>query len=128
MTFAVLFDHSRTFLPAEYHGLGRTPEVTLVTAVIRAVLYGLVPLAVVLLVFRDRPSRYGLTLGDWRWGIGLVVIGCLVMTPIVLWFATLPDVRAYYGRASRHSPNWSPRAPSSSRPRSSRSVASSCSR
>lgn len=97
VTFAVLFDHSRTFVPGVYLDLGRTPEVTLVTAVIRAVLYGLVPLAVVLLVFRDRPSRYGLTLGDWRWGVGLVVVGCLAMTPIVLWFATLPDVRAYYG-------------------------------
>lgn len=96
VTFAVLFDHSRTFLPDEFQGLGRTPEVTLVTAIIRAVLYGLVPLAVVALIFRDRPSRYGLTLGEWRWGVGLTVVGCIVMTPIVLWFATLPDVQAYY--------------------------------
>ena len=59
-------------------------------------LFGLVPLLVVVVGFRDRPSRYGLTLGEWRWGSALMLVGCAVMTPIVLWFATLPDVRAYY--------------------------------
>ena len=63
----------------------------------RAVVYGLLPLAVVLLVFRDRPSRYGVRLGDWRAGAILVLVGCALMTPVVLWFATLPDVRAFYG-------------------------------
>ena len=65
-------------------------------AVERAILFGLVPLLVVVLGFRDRPSRYGLRLGDARAGVVLAVAGCLVMTPVVLWFATLPDVRAYY--------------------------------
>ena len=97
VTFAVLVDYSRTFFPTDVLALGRTPEVLWFTAVERAVLFGLVPLAIVLFAFRDRPSRYGITLGDWRWGLGLVVLGCLIMTPIVLWFATLPDVRAYYG-------------------------------
>jgi uncharacterized protein len=69
----------------------------LATALERLVVFGLIPLGVVVAGFRDRPGRYGLTLGDWRWGAGLVVVGCLVMTPVVLWFATLPDVRAFYG-------------------------------
>ena len=60
----------------------------------RAIAFGLVPLLVVVLGFRDRLPRYGLTLGDWRWGLALVFAGCLVMTPIVLAFARLPDVRA----------------------------------
>ena len=67
-----------------------------VQALERVVLFGLIPLLVVLLGFRDRPSRYGVTLGEWRWGLGLMVAGCVAMTPLVLWFATLPDVRAYY--------------------------------
>ena len=66
-------------------------------------LFGLVPLLVVLLGFRDRPSRYGLTLGDWRWGVGLMVVGCVVMTPIVLWFATLPTSGPTTRRARRRS-------------------------
>jgi Type II CAAX prenyl endopeptidase Rce1-like len=96
VTFALLFDYSRTFIPADVQALGRAPEATRAYAIERLVLFGLVPLLVVLFAFRDRPSRYGLTLGDWRLGIGLVFIGCAVMTPIVLAFANLSDVRAYY--------------------------------
>jgi membrane protease YdiL (CAAX protease family) len=51
---------------------------------------------VVLLGFRDRPARYGLTLGDRSAGAFLTLVGGAAMTPIVLWFATLPDVRAFY--------------------------------
>ena len=96
VTFAVLFDYSRTFIPDDVAALGRSLDGILVTALERFALFGVVPFAVVLLAFRDQPSRYGLTSGDWRWGGGLMVLGCLVMTPVVLWFATLPDVRAYY--------------------------------
>lgn len=96
VTLALLLDFSRTFVPADVLALGRTPEATRVFAIERLILLGLVPLLVVLVVFRDRPSRYGLTLGDWRWGLGLMLLGCAVMTPVVLVFATLPDVRAYY--------------------------------
>ncbi len=95
-TFAFLFDYSRTFLPADAAALGREPGGMWAIALQRAVLFGVVPLLVVILGFRDRPSRYGLRLGDARAGLVLTIVGCVVMTPIVLWFATLPDVRAYY--------------------------------
>lgn len=95
-TFALLLDYSRTFLPDDTRALGRSPEGMWAIAVERAILYGLVPLAVVVVGFRDRPGRYGLTLGDWRTGIVLVAVGLAVMTPVVLWYATLPDVRAFY--------------------------------
>lgn len=96
ITFALLFDYSRTFFP-DGVGAGRSPDAMLATAVERFVLFGLIPFGVVVAAFRDRPGRYGLTLGDWRWGAGLAIAGCAVMTPIVLWFASLPDVRAFYG-------------------------------
>ena len=96
VTLAVLFDFSRTFIPDDIVRLGRAPEAIRYVAIERLVLFGLVPLAVVVLVLRDRPSRYGLTLGAWRWGVGLMLLGCAVMTPIVLAFAQLPDARAYY--------------------------------
>ncbi len=99
VTFALLFDYSRTFIPGGT-SIGRGPDGMLVTALERVVLFGLVPLAVVLFGFRDRPTRYGLTVGDWRWGVALILIGCAIMTPIVLWFATLPDVRSFYGPSS----------------------------
>lgn len=100
VTVALLVDYSRTFLPTDLLALGRAPEVTRAIAIERVIVFGLVPLLVVLLVFRDRLSRYGVTLGEWRWGLGLVVAGCAVMTPIVLWFASLPEVRAYYAESA----------------------------
>jgi membrane protease YdiL (CAAX protease family) len=99
VTLVLLVDISWTFLPDELAALGRSPIAMRVVALERALLFGLVPLAVVLLVFRERPSRYGLALGDWRAGASLMLLGCAVMTPLVLWFATLPDARAYYGQS-----------------------------
>ena len=96
VTFALLFDYSRTFIPSVFVD-GPVPEATLAVAIERAVLFGLIPLAIVVLGFRDRSARYGLRLGDWRAGLTLSVLGCVVMTPIVLWFAQQPDVVEYYG-------------------------------
>lgn len=95
-TLIVLLDYMRTFIPASIQELGRSPDAMRYVAVERFTLFGIVPLAVVLLVFRDRPARYGLQLGDWRWGAGLLVAGLAVMTPIILALATRPDFRAYY--------------------------------
>ena len=104
VTLVLLLDASRTFLPEQLTPLGRSPLALRVIAVERAILFGLVPLAVVLLVFRDRPSRYGITIGDWRAGGSLMLVGCAVMTPLVLWFATLPDASAYYGPSAEPPP------------------------
>src|SRR5688572_12480299 len=82
-TFAILFDYSRTFIPDSIQSLGFSPEAMRFQSIERWILFLVVPLAVVLLVFRDRPSRYGLTLGEWRWGAGLALAGCVLMTPVV---------------------------------------------
>lgn len=96
VTLVLLLDYSRTLVPDALAALGRSPDGMLAVAVERVILFGLIPLAIVALAFRDRPARYGLRLGDWRWGAGLTLLGCTVMTPIVLAFAGLPDVRAFY--------------------------------
>ncbi|MGH2476153.1 MAG: CPBP family intramembrane glutamic endopeptidase [Candidatus Limnocylindrales bacterium] len=96
VTVAILLDHSRTFIPTAVVELGRTPEAMWVTAIERVILFGLAPLLVVLLAFRDRPTRYGLAVGDWRTGLPLMLIGCALMTPLVVWFAGLPGVGDYY--------------------------------
>jgi membrane protease YdiL (CAAX protease family) len=92
----LLLDYSRLLIPDAVEGLGHAPAALRVIALERVVLFAVVPLAIVLFAFRDRPSRYGLTPGDARAGIALSLVGCIALTPIVLWFATLPDVRAYY--------------------------------
>ena len=96
MVFVVIFDFNRTFIPEELIAYDRNPGMQRLQAIDRAVLYFVVPLLVIRFLFRDRPSRYGLQLGDWRTGATLAVAGCAVMTPVVLWFAGLPDARAYY--------------------------------
>ena len=63
----------------------------------RFMLFLVVPAAIVLFGFRDSLRRYGLQLGEWRWGVGLLVVGLIVMTPIILGLSTLPQFRAYYG-------------------------------
>jgi membrane protease YdiL (CAAX protease family) len=97
VTMAVLFDFSRTFIPESIQDLGRAAEAMRFQAIQRFVLFLVVPMATVVLLFRDSPSRYGLRIGDWRWGISLVVLGIVLMTPIVIALAGLPAFRSYYG-------------------------------
>jgi len=96
-TALVLLDMTRALVTSELLGLPAGSEV-LARAVQRFGLFLVAPLAVVVLAFRDDPRRYGLTLGEWRWGLGLLAAGIVVMTPIILGLATLPEFRAYYGR------------------------------
>ena len=101
MVFAVILDFSRTFIPDELIAYDRNPAMQRLQALDRLVLFALVPLLVVVFGFRDQPARYGLRLGDWRWGVALTAAGCAVMTPIVLWFAGQADAHLWYA------PSWS---------------------
>ena len=101
MVFVVIFDFSRTFIPDDLIQYDRNPGMQRLQAWDRVVLFFLVPLLVILLGFRDRPSRYGLRLGEWRLGLALAALGGAVMTPIAIWFAATPEGRDYYA------PSWS---------------------
>jgi membrane protease YdiL (CAAX protease family) len=105
MVFAVLLDFNRSFIPDELISYDRNPGMMRLQALDRLVLYAAIPLLVVVLVFRDRPSRYGVRIGDWRAGAALAGAGCLVMTPIVVWFAGQPDVVGYYAPSAASLPD-----------------------
>jgi membrane protease YdiL (CAAX protease family) len=92
----VIFDFQRTLIPDDLLRYDRNPGEQRLQALSRVVLFLVVPLLIILVGFRDKPRRYGLQLGDWRWGVGLAVLGAVVMTPIVLILAGQPDYRAYY--------------------------------
>ena len=62
----------------------------------RTILYLLIPLVIVLVVFRENPKEYGFSLGDWKVGLILTVIGILLIAP-VLWLVSRGEaMRAYY--------------------------------
>lgn len=62
----------------------------------RMVLYFVIPMIIILLVFRDRPSEYGFRIGDWRTGLIWTVIGCLAMAVILYFVARTPAMQRYY--------------------------------
>ena len=101
----VIFDFQRTLIPDELLRYDRNPGEQRLQALSRVLLFFAVPLLIVLVGFRDQPSRYGLRLGDWRWGLGLAAVGCAVMTPIVLVLAGQPDFRDYYAPSNEPLPN-----------------------
>jgi membrane protease YdiL (CAAX protease family) len=51
----------------------------------RTILYLIIPLLLILFLFREKPSRYGFGLGDWKAGLKITVICILLIGPI-LWF------------------------------------------
>jgi membrane protease YdiL (CAAX protease family) len=62
----------------------------------RLILYVLVPLLVIVLIFRESPREYGLSLGDWRRGVLLVAASIAVMAPILWFVARGTSMREYY--------------------------------
>lgn len=96
VTALILVDELHWLLPGGGDGPSGLAGLRLVP-VERFALFLLAPLAVVVLGFGDRPARYGLRLGDWRWGAGLLVAGLAVMTPIIVGLAGLESFRAFYG-------------------------------
>jgi membrane protease YdiL (CAAX protease family) len=99
----VVLDYNRTFFPAAIPH-DQSPTGVRAQAIDRAILFGLVPLLVILIAFRDRPGRYGLRIGDWRLGIPLAVLGCAIMIPVVLGAAGIPEFQAYYGQSATSLP------------------------
>src|SRR5438309_2825184 len=75
VTLLVIFDFQRTLIPDALVRYDRDPGIQRLQALSRVVLFLVVPLLIVVAGFRDRPARYGLQLGDWRWGLGLAVTG-----------------------------------------------------
>jgi hypothetical protein len=99
-TAVIVLDATRRLVAPAVDAVLGSGDASLNLAAERAVLFGVVPLLVVLLGFRDAPARYGVTLGDWRWGAGLLVAGLAVMTPIIAWLSSVPSFVAYYGGVS----------------------------
>ncbi len=87
-TFALLIDY--------YHPLSMSIDPAVSIGIERTALFLVVPL-VTLLLLGERPSAYGLGIGEWRIGLAVAAGLALLVTPVVVISAGLPDFRAYYG-------------------------------
>jgi membrane protease YdiL (CAAX protease family) len=96
ITTIVLLDWSRTFIPQDILDLQRAAPAIRYQALLRVGLYLLIPLGCVVLVFRDDPRRYGLRIGDWRWGAALAALGIVVMVPVAWIVGQQPAFREFY--------------------------------
>ena len=79
----------------EYYTVVPFGDALLNQALERAVLYGVVPL-IVLLLLREDPMDYGLRIGAWRIGLVAAVLAALVVTPVIVMASGWTDVHAYY--------------------------------
>jgi len=63
----------------------------------RTILYLLVPLLIIILIFRENPANYGFQLGNWKLGL-LITAGALLIILPILWFFVRYDqsMRDYY--------------------------------
>lgn len=48
-------------------------------------LYFVIPILIILIVFRQKPAEFGFTLGDWKTGLALTLLGIVVIGPILWW-------------------------------------------
>ena len=87
-TFVLLVDY--------YHPISLPAGPAVSLGIERAILFLAAPVATLLLL-GERPSAYGLRLGEWRIGLAGGLGLALLVTPIVLISAGLPDFQAYYG-------------------------------
>ena len=63
----------------------------------RVLLYLVIPLFVIVLIFRESPARYGFGIGDWRAGLALTALGILLMAPVIWYLGTSDQgMLAYY--------------------------------
>ena len=63
----------------------------------RTILYFIVPIAIIFLIFKEKPSDYGFQLGDWKLGLQLTLFGIILIAP-VLWLVGHADIsmQKYY--------------------------------
>jgi uncharacterized protein len=66
----------------------------------------LVPLALIVLLWRESPRRYGLVLGDWKLGLPVALAGIAVMTVVIWYLGHLPEYRTYYSILAGGRPAW----------------------
>ncbi len=85
------YDPTTLFLPHERYG-----DFLRALAYEHLMIYLVVPLLVIGLIFRERPSDYGFQLGDWRTGLKWTLAACVTAAPILYFAGRTPAMVEYY--------------------------------
>jgi uncharacterized protein len=65
----------------------------------RVVLYLVIPLLIIMILFRENPKEYGFSFGDWKLGLAYTSLGILFMAPIIYLLGSgNVDMKTYYER------------------------------
>ncbi len=96
LTFLIILG---TVVPMlDYYG----HKITSVKAYDRFVWYFVIPMLVIVVLFRESPVEYGFKLGNWRTGLMWTVGACVGMAVILVFVARMPAMQQYYdARAPR---------------------------
>ena len=63
----------------------------------RVILYLIIPLLIILFLFRESPKEFGFSLGDWKAGLIITSIGILLMAPVIYYLGHGNEsMQAYY--------------------------------
>ena len=73
----------------------------------RVLFYLVVPLLIILALFRESPACYGFRLGDWRAGLALTGASCALLAVVVVFIGRTSAFESYYGHTTtRRIPFW----------------------
>lgn len=63
----------------------------------RVILYLVIPLLIVLILFRENPREYGFSFGDWKLGLAYTALGILLMAPVLYYLGRGDEaMKSYY--------------------------------
>jgi membrane protease YdiL (CAAX protease family) len=63
----------------------------------RVILYLVIPLLIIVTLFRENPKEYGFSFGDWKLGLTYTALGILFMAPIIYFLGSNnADMKTYY--------------------------------
>lgn len=63
----------------------------------RTLLYFIIPMIIILVIFRENPKEYGFALGEWKAGI-IITLGAIILIAPILWYVGRGDasMQNYY--------------------------------
>jgi uncharacterized protein len=66
----------------------------------------LIPLAIIVLLWREDPRRFGLNLGGWKLGLPVAAAGIAAMAVVIWILAQAPTFHTYYANLTGGRPAW----------------------